>query len=115
VVVERAYAACDQTAPVNNTTVTCLGTTNDANPPNGWGTGVETGDTITVQPGASVASTDPTISAQGIFLFSGTVNNLGTIAGGGQERELARSLTLPSRIPAPSDLGQASSPAVLPM
>src|SRR5215813_10226867 len=61
VAVERAGAACDQVtsaaAPINNTAVNCSGTTTDANPPNGWGTGVETGDTITVQFGASVTST----------------------------------------------------------
>lgn len=79
-VIDRAHAACDQTAPVNNTTVTCSGTTTDANPPNGWGTGVETGDTINVQTGASVSTT--TANGFGIALFNGTVNNLGTITGG---------------------------------
>ena len=50
------------------------------NPPNGWGTGVETGDTIIVQTGASVSTT--TTAGIGILLFNGTVNNLGTITGG---------------------------------
>ena len=65
---------CDQTAPVNGVIVTCSGTTSNANPPNGWGTGVETGDTINVQPGASVNA-----NAGGVALFvnSGTVNNDG--------------------------------------
>ena len=81
-VIDRAHGACDQTAPVNNTTVTCSGTTTDANPPNGWGTGVETGDTIIVQAGASVSTT--TATGIGILLLNGTVNNLGTITGGAQ-------------------------------
>ena len=81
-VIDRAHGACDQTAPVNNTTVTCSGTTTNANPPNGWGTGVETGDTIIVQAGASVSTT--TAIGSGIALLNGTVNNLGTITGGAQ-------------------------------
>src|ERR1700752_3392962 len=83
VAVERAGAACDQVtsaaAPINNTAVTCSGTTTDANPPNGWGTGIETGDTITVQSGASVTSTS-TITGNGINVFDGTINNFGTVS-----------------------------------
>ena len=75
-VIDRAHGACDQTAPVNNATVTCSGPTTDANPPNGWGTGVETGDTIIVEAGASVTG-----SLNGISVANGTLNNLGTISG----------------------------------
>ena len=51
--VDRAEATCDQitstATPINNTTVNCSGTTQNQNDPNGWGTGVETGNTINVQ------------------------------------------------------------------
>src|ERR1700751_745416 len=83
VAVERAGAACDQVtsaaAPINNTAVTCSGPTTDANPPNGWGTGIGTGDTITVQSGASVTSTS-TITGNGLNVFDGTINNFGTVS-----------------------------------
>ena len=61
VAVEQAHAqvgTCtpptSNSTPVNHTIVTCTGATITQNRPNGWGTGVETGDTITVLAGASV-------------------------------------------------------------
>src|SRR5215471_3688507 len=75
-VVERTQAACapptSTATPANNTTVTCTGTTTNANPPNGWGTGVETGDTINVQAGATVSGT-----SAGISVNDATINNQG--------------------------------------
>jgi hypothetical protein len=51
--IERAEAACNpltsSASPVNNTTVTCSDSTFNQNDPNGWGTGVEIGNTINVQ------------------------------------------------------------------
>ncbi len=77
--IDRAEAACNpQTGGanpvVNNTTVTCSNTTTNQNDPNGWGTGVETGNTINVQTGATLSGT-----ATGINVIDGTVNN-GTAA-----------------------------------
>ena len=77
---DRAEAKCDPEAPVNDTTVTCKGTTTDQNAPNGYGTGVETGITVNVQPGASVTGTEI-----GIAFTSGTVNNSGTIQATGTD------------------------------
>lgn len=71
--VDRAGAVC----ALNNTIVTCSGPTINQNDPNGFGTGVETGDTIDVQLNASVTGTD-----KGISVLDGTINNLGTISGG---------------------------------
>ncbi len=48
-------------------------------PPNGFGTGQETGITINVQSGAEVTAT----AGAGIAFASGTVNNSGTIQGAG--------------------------------
>ena len=59
----------------------CTGTTTDQNPPNGFGTGTETGITINVQSGATVTSTAPTAAnPSGIFVEDGTINNLGIIS-----------------------------------
>jgi hypothetical protein len=80
--IERAEADCtpqtSTTTPVNNTTVTCSGPmATPQNPPNGWGNGVETGDTINVQTGATVTGT-----VAGISLRDWTVNSTGLISGG---------------------------------
>jgi outer membrane autotransporter protein len=66
-------------APANNTTVTCSGTVVNQNGLVGWGTGVETGDTINVQTDASVIG-----PAAGIFVNDATIINAGRIgiAGG---------------------------------
>jgi hypothetical protein len=82
--VERAEAACNPTSPVSNVTVTCTGTTTDANGTNGYGTsgattGGDTGNTYNIVPGATVSGTDNGLS----FFTLGTVNNSGTITGAG--------------------------------
>src|SRR6187551_1804872 len=74
--VERANAACTPTAPA---TIDCTGATTDQNPPNGFGTGTETGITVNVQLGASVTST--ATAGFGILLSDGTINNLGAVTG----------------------------------
>jgi uncharacterized protein with beta-barrel porin domain len=76
--IERAAADCTPAAPVNNAIVTCTGTTTNANAPNGYGTNSDTGNTINVQPGASVTG-----GSAGVLFEDGTVNNLGTISGVG--------------------------------
>jgi hypothetical protein len=73
----RAEAACSPNAPVNNAIVTCIGATNGQNGTAGYGTNADTGNTITVQTGASVRGT-----AVGVILQTGTVDNLGGIFGG---------------------------------
>ena len=74
-----AWAACTPTtssgSPASGT-VTCTGTTTNQNSPNGYGTGNETGATVTVEQGASVTGTD-----RGIYLSDGTVVNSGTVTG----------------------------------
>jgi hypothetical protein len=82
---DRAEAACDITSPVNNVTVTCTGTTTNANGTNGYGTGSigafggDTGNTYNIVSGASVSGTNNGL----VFFTSGTVNNSGTITGAG--------------------------------
>ncbi|MEH2502706.1 hypothetical protein V1290_001517 [Bradyrhizobium sp. AZCC 1578] len=74
---DRAQAACDPTSPVNNSTITCAGTTTNANGTDGYGTDTDTGNTINVASGASVTGT-----RHGLTFSRGTVNNSGSIAGG---------------------------------
>lgn len=74
---DEALAACAPVAPVNNASVTCTGATTDQNAPNGYGTPADTGNTITVVPGASVTG-----STNGLTFLSGTTLNSGTIYGG---------------------------------
>jgi hypothetical protein len=76
----HANAACAPTAPVNNTTVTCTGVTNNQNDPAGYGTRTENGLTINVESGASVTGTRFGVSVDGNGA-SNTINNLGTISG----------------------------------
>jgi hypothetical protein len=73
----EAWATCTPAAPVNNADVTCTGTTTEQNAPNGYGTNTDTGNAITVAPGASVTGT-----GSGIVFDTGTVTNSGTISGG---------------------------------
>jgi uncharacterized protein with beta-barrel porin domain len=75
--ISQAEAACSPSAPINNTIVTCTGATNGQNGTAGYGTNVDTGNTITVPPGASVTGT-----AVGVILQTGTVDNFGGIFGG---------------------------------
>jgi hypothetical protein len=81
--VDRAEAACDPASPVNNVTVTCTGTTTNANGTNGYGTSTlfagDTGNTYSVVSGASVSGTNNGLS----FFTQGTVNNSGIITGAG--------------------------------
>src|SRR5262245_37267000 len=72
---ERAAAECTPPSPVNNATVTCTGTTQ--NSPDGYGIETDTGNTINVQPGASVTG-----DRHGLTFSDGTVNNRGTISAG---------------------------------
>src|SRR4051812_37571519 len=55
-------------------TVTCAGTTTDQQPPDGFGTSNDVGNTIAVNAGAIVQS----MAASGIVFSTGTINNLGT-------------------------------------
>jgi outer membrane autotransporter protein len=79
----EAQAACNPSANgagPNNTTVICMGTVQDQNAPNGYGTGQQNGNTLTVQSGASVTGT----TGAGFFLGgNNTINNSGAIAGQG--------------------------------
>jgi hypothetical protein len=75
---DRAEAACDATSPVNNTVVTCTGTTTDANGTTGFGDRFDNGNTYNIVSGASVTGT-----FDGLAFGRGTVNNSGTISGGG--------------------------------
>ena len=72
----QAEAACSPNSPVNNATVTCTGITNGQNGTAGYGTNTDTGNTITVQAGASVAG-----ASIGLLYQTGTVNNFGTVTG----------------------------------
>src|SRR3954452_22778019 len=67
----EAQAVCTQVSA----TVTCAGTTTDQQPPDGFGTSNDVGNTIAVNAGAIVQST----AASGIVFSTGTVNNLGTV------------------------------------
>src|SRR4051812_29689842 len=69
----EAQAVCTQVSA----TVTCAGTTTDQQPPDGFGTSNDVGNTIAVNAGAIVQST----AASGIVFNTGTVNNLGTVRG----------------------------------
>src|SRR5437879_5386070 len=57
VAIGRAEAACSPNAPVNNASITCFGVTKGQNGNAGYGTSADTGNTITVQPSASVTGT----------------------------------------------------------
>ncbi len=73
----EARAACAPASPVNNADVTCTDTTVNQNGTAGYGTFADTGNTITVVPGATVTGTNT-----GITFNTGTVLNSGSIAGG---------------------------------
>jgi hypothetical protein len=76
---DAALAACAPNSPVNDVAVTCTGATVNQNAPTGTGYGSlsDTGNTITVVPGASVTGTN-----FGLRFTRGTVLNYGTITGG---------------------------------
>ena len=70
----QAHAACTPAAPVDNTTVTCTGTTTNANGTAGYGTIVDSGNSYNIAPGATVTG-----STVGLFLNFGTVDNSGRV------------------------------------
>jgi hypothetical protein len=80
-IVDIANAACAPTSPVNDTTVTCTGTTTNQNGTDGYGTVTDTGNTYNILSGASVAGTNFGLR----FDILGTVNNSGTITGAGTD------------------------------
>src|SRR6202011_3435642 len=67
-------------AAPSNTAVVCSGNVTNQNNPNGYGNGQQSGDTITVQPGAIVKGTGPLGSG---FLLgtNNIINNSGAIVG----------------------------------
>jgi hypothetical protein len=87
VAVGRAEAACSPTtssaSPLTNTTVTCSDTTPNQNGTSGYGVREDRGNTINVQPGASVTGTDTgiRITDSGNLRDAETINNFGTISG----------------------------------
>ena len=68
--VDRAEAKCDPESPVNDRTVTCTGTTDGQNGNAGYGSVIDSGNTINVLSGASVTGT-----LEGLLLHDGTINN----------------------------------------
>ena len=75
--VGRAEAQCAPNSPVNNTTVTCTGTTTNATG-DGYGTSTDTGNTYNIVTGATLTG-----AANGLVFNSGTANNSGSISGVG--------------------------------
>jgi autotransporter-like protein len=71
---EGAEAACSPISPVNDSIVTCTGTTDRQNDPNGFGAAADTGNTINVLGGAVVTGTQ-----FGIEAALTTINNDGRI------------------------------------
>ena len=67
-VAERAEAACTPPSPVNNTTVSCTGTTTNANGTNGYGTATDVGNTYNIGSGATLTGT-----GTGLVFDTGTV------------------------------------------
>src|SRR4051794_29735686 len=74
-----AEAACDRPSPIDNSTITCTGTTTNANGTNGYGSDSDTGNTYNILSGASISGTGNGLR----FETFGTVNNAGTITGAG--------------------------------
>ena len=74
---ERAEAACTPPSPVNNATITCSGTTTNANGTIGYGSATDTGNTINLVSGSILNGT-----TSGITLNRGTINNAGAVLGG---------------------------------
>jgi hypothetical protein len=74
--VDPAEAACTPAAPVSNATVTCTGTTANANGTTGYGTASDSDNVYNIVAGASVTGT-----ALGLRFLGGTVNNAGAIQG----------------------------------
>jgi outer membrane autotransporter protein len=77
VLMERAQAACSPSSPVNNAIVDCIGTTINSSGNAGYGNSSDTGNTITVESGATVTG-----DVSGLLFNDGTVFNNGAVAGG---------------------------------
>ena len=81
---ERAKADCSPSTsvatPANNTSVTCSTGTITANGANGYGTGTETGDTITVVNANNGPNINTTVTgtAAGIAIHDGTIEITGS-------------------------------------
>jgi hypothetical protein len=80
---EQAKAECTPAAPIDNTTVTCSGTTNNPNGA-GYGTLDDKGNTYNILSGASVTGTSVGIQYgnNGLRPPDSVLNNFGTITGG---------------------------------
>jgi hypothetical protein len=79
---DRAQAVCTPTTtPLTNTPVSCTGTTTNQNGTNGFGTLNDSGNTITVVPGASVTGDDPALGSGVVAPGLAKVVNQGTITG----------------------------------
>ena len=74
---DYAHAACTPASPVNNAIIDCTGTTTNSNGNAGYGGSSDTGNTITVESGATVTG-----DVSGLLFNDGTVFNNGTVAGG---------------------------------
>jgi hypothetical protein len=74
----RAEAACTPASPVNNTIVTCTGTTTNQNGSNGYGTVNDNNNTYNIEAGATVTGDGFGV----VFGTGATINNDGTITGG---------------------------------
>ncbi len=74
---EAARADCTPGSPVNNSTVTCTGTTNNSNGTVGYGDSSDNGNTYNVSSGASITGTE-----DGLRFNNGTLNNDGSISAG---------------------------------
>src|SRR3954469_21063405 len=68
--IERAEAACSPSSPVNNTAVSCTGTQTNANGATGNGTSADSGNTYSLNSGATLTGTDI-----GLLFKNGTVDN----------------------------------------
>ena len=74
---DRALAACDPTSPVNNATVTCIGTTVSQNGVAGYGSAGDNNNTYNIQAGATVEG-----NSFGVRFDTGaTFNNSGSVIG----------------------------------
>jgi uncharacterized protein with beta-barrel porin domain len=74
---DAARADCTPGSPVNNTTITCTGTTTNSNGTNGYGSDNDAGNTYNIVSGATVTGTHIGLDFGG----NATINNSGTISG----------------------------------
>jgi hypothetical protein len=108
---DRAQADCTPNSPVSNATVTCTGTTSGSN--HGFGSQNDTGNTVTVQVGATVSGKTNGIQAADSLTVanSGTISETGVAIGTPVGLVSGGSLTLSNfssgMITAPDTNGQA--------